>query len=40
MLATADISEKALTIVAATVGEIPRSIRWAAWCRLTPACTG
>ena len=40
MLATADISEKVLTIVAAMVGSMPRSIRCAAWCRLTPACTG
>ena len=39
-LATPDISENRLTIVAATVGAMPCSIRLAAWCRLTPAWTG
>ena len=28
------------TVAAAMVGAMPRSIRCAAWCRLTPACTG
>ena len=32
--------ENVLTMVAAIVGEIPRSMRCGAWCRLTPACTG
>src|SRR3546814_16344192 len=37
---TADRSENVLTTVAATAGSKPRSIRWGAWCRLTPAWTG
>ena len=39
-LATPDMNENVLTTVAATVGLRPRSIRYGAWCRLTPACTG
>ncbi len=38
--AIAETNEKVLTTVAADAAPSPRSIRYGAWCRLMPACTG
>ena len=35
-----DAAEKSVTPITAVLGLRPRSVKWTAWCKLTPACTG